>query len=61
MIRLLAAAAAFAVTVVGGFLVGILLARVTGAAELPLVGLLVGLLVGIGVIVVALRPFLAQR
>jgi hypothetical protein len=28
---------------------------------LPLVGLLVGLLVGIGVIVVALRPFLAQR
>jgi F0F1-type ATP synthase assembly protein I len=61
VIRLLAAAAAFAATVVGGFLVGILVSRVTGAEEWPLVGLLVGLLAGVGAIIVALRPFLAQR
>jgi hypothetical protein len=61
MIRLLAAAAAFGVTVVGGFWLGILLSRVTGGVEWPLVGLLVGLLAGVGAIVAALRPFLAQR
>jgi hypothetical protein len=41
--------------------VGILVSRVTGAEEWPLVGLLVGLLAGVGAIIVALRPFLAQR
>jgi len=59
--RLLAAAAAFAATVIGGFAVGIILARQTGGQEWPLVGLLVGLAAGVAAIVVALRPFLAQR
>ena len=59
--RLLGAAAAFVGTVVGGFLVGILLARATGAAIWPVVGLLAGLALGIGAIAFALRPFLTER
>lgn len=59
--RLLAAGAAFAATVIGGFLVGIILARQTGGSAWPLIGLLVGLVAGVAAIVVALRPFLAQR
>lgn len=59
--RLLAAGAAFAATVIGGFLVGIILARQTGGTAWPLVGLLIGLVAGVAAIVVALRPFLAQR
>ncbi|MGD1065925.1 MAG: hypothetical protein ABR975_03845 [Vulcanimicrobiaceae bacterium] len=59
--RLLAAGAAFGVTVIGGFLVGIILARQTGGSAWPLIGLLIGLAAGVVAIVVALRPFLAQR
>lgn len=55
MIRLLAAAAGFAGTVIGGFVIGIVLTRVTGAAWWTLVGLLVGLAFGIAVIARALR------
>jgi F0F1-type ATP synthase assembly protein I len=55
VIRLLAAAAGFAGTVIGGFVIGIVLTRVTGAAWWTLVGLLVGLAFGIAVIARALR------
>ncbi|MDB5071484.1 MAG: hypothetical protein QOJ39_1668 [Candidatus Eremiobacteraeota bacterium] len=61
MIRLLAAAGAFTGTVVGGFLLGLLLARVTGASWWPIVGLFGGLAVGIGAVAVALRPFLRSN
>jgi hypothetical protein len=60
-VRLVGAAAAFVGTVVGGFLLGILLARATGVAIWPIVGLLAGLAVGIGAIAFALRPFLTER
>ena len=58
MIRLVAAAGAFTGTVVGGFLVGLLLMRLTGAGWWVVVGLFGGLALGVGAIAVALRPFL---
>jgi hypothetical protein len=56
--RLLGAAAAFTGTVIGGFVVGLFLARATGASWWVAIGFLGGLLLGIAAIVVALRPFL---
>jgi F0F1-type ATP synthase assembly protein I len=53
--QLLAAAAGFAGTVVGGFVIGIVLTRVTGASWWTLAGLLAGLVMGIAVIARALR------
>jgi hypothetical protein len=61
VIRLLAAAGAFTGTVVGGFLLGLALARVTGASWWPIVGLFGGLVVGIGAVAAALRPFLRSN
>lgn len=61
MIRLIAAAAAFTCTVIGGFVVGLLIARATGADWWTAVGLLVGVLVGALVIAAALRPFLRSN
>jgi hypothetical protein len=58
MIRLVAAAGAFTGTVIGGFAIGLALARVTHADWWIAIGLLVGLAVGIAVIAAALRPFL---
>jgi hypothetical protein len=58
MIRLLAAAGAFTGTVVGGFLIGLLLYRLTGAGWWIVVGLFGGLALGIGAVAAALRPFL---
>lgn len=56
--RLLAAAGAFTGTVIGGFLLGLLVARATGAGWWIAVGLFAGLAVGVVVIAAALRPFL---
>jgi hypothetical protein len=61
MIRLVAAAGAFSATVVGGFFVGLLVARLTGAGMWMPVGLLGGLVLGIVAIVLALRPLLRQN
>jgi hypothetical protein len=61
MIRLVAAAGAFSATVVGGFLLGLLVARFTGVGIWMPVGLFGGLVLGIVVIVVALRPFMRQN
>jgi hypothetical protein len=47
--------------VVGGFFVGLLVARLTGAGMWMPVGLLGGLVLGIVVIVLALRPLLRQN
>lgn len=58
MIRLLAAAGGFAGTVIGGFLIGLLVARATGGAWWPLVGLLAGLVLGAILIGRALRGLL---
>lgn len=57
-LRLVGAAAAFSGTVVAGLLMGLLLGKVTGVSWLMPVGLFVGLAIGIGVIVVALRPLM---
>lgn len=57
-LRLVGAAAAFSGTVVAGLLVGLLVGKVTGMGWLMPVGLFLGLAVGIGVIVIALRPLL---
>ncbi|GAC1659972.1 MAG: hypothetical protein NVS4B13_06650 [Candidatus Elarobacter sp.] len=61
MIRLLAAAGAFTGTAIGGFLLGLLVARLTGADWWVVVGLLGGIALGIGAVVVALRPFLRSN
>ena len=61
MTRLLAAAGAFTGTVVGGFLVGLLLMRLTGAGWWVVVGLFGGLALGVAAIAVALRPFLRSN
>ncbi|MBV8749497.1 MAG: hypothetical protein JO103_07265 [Candidatus Eremiobacteraeota bacterium] len=61
MIRLVAAAGAFTGTVVGGFLVGLLLMRLTGAGWWVVVGLFGGLALGVAAIAVALRPFLRSN
>ncbi|MDB5039363.1 MAG: hypothetical protein JWN27_89 [Candidatus Eremiobacteraeota bacterium] len=61
MIRLVAAAGAFSATVVGGFFVGLLVARLTGAGVWMPVGLFAGLVLGIVAIVLALRPLLRQN
>ena len=58
MIRLVAAAGAFTGTVIGGFVVGLLLAKVTGAGLWIPAGLFGGLALGVAAIVVALRPYL---
>jgi hypothetical protein len=58
MIRLVAAAGAFTGTVIGGFLLGLLAARLTGGAIWIPVGLFGGLALGVAAIAVALRPFL---
>jgi len=58
VIRLVAAAGAFTGTVVGGFLLGLVLMRLTGAGWWVIVGLFGGLGLGVGAIAVALRPFL---
>lgn len=57
-LRLIGAAAAFTGTVVAGLLAGILAERVTGRGWLMPVGLFAGLALGIGAIVVALRPLM---
>ncbi len=56
--RLLGAAAAFSGTVVGGFLLGLLAYRATGAGWWIVVGTFGGLVLGIGAVAAALRPFL---
>ena len=58
MKRLLAAAASFAATVIGGFLVGLALMRATGSQWWIPVGLFGGLALGVAAIVAALRPLL---
>ena len=57
MIRLIAAAGAFTGTVIGGFVLGLAVARMTGAAWWIAVGMFGGIVVGIVVIAAALRPF----
>jgi len=59
--RLLAAAGGFTGTVIGGFLLGLFLERVTGASWWVAIGLLGGLVLGIVVIVAAVRPFLRSN
>ena len=59
MIRLLAAAGGFATTVVLGIVLGMMAARVTGAAWWTLAGLLIGLGAGIVMIARALRRLVA--
>jgi len=61
VIRLVAAAGAFTGTVVGGFLVGLLLMRLTGAGWWVVVGRFGGLALGVAAIAVALRPFLRSN
>jgi hypothetical protein len=61
MIRLVAAAGAFSATVVGGFFLGLLVARLTGVGVWMPVGLFGGLVLGIVAIVLALRPLLRQN
>jgi len=56
--RLLAAAAAFTGTAIGGFVVGLFLWRATGASWWVALGLLGGLVLGIAAVAAALRPFL---
>lgn len=58
MKRLLAAAASFAVTVIGGLVVGLVLTRATGNQWWIPVGLFGGLALGVAAIVAALRPLL---
>ena len=61
MTRLLAAAGAFTGTVIGGFLIGLFLARATGASWWVAVGFLGGLVLGIVAVAAALRPFLRSN
>ncbi len=61
MIRLLAAAGGFAGTVIAGFVIGIVLARITGAAWWTLAGLLVGLGLGALLIARALRKLVLDE
>ncbi len=61
MIRLLGAAAAFTGTVVGGFVLGLLGYRLTGAAWWVIAGMFGGLVVGIAAVAAALRPFLKSN
>jgi hypothetical protein len=61
VIRIVAAAGAFTGTVLGGFFLGLLAARLTGAGVWIPVGLFGGLLLGAAGIAVALRPFLVQK
>jgi hypothetical protein len=56
--RLLAAAAGFTGTVIGGFVLGLMLYRVSGAGWWVIVGLFAGLAGGVAAVAVALRPFL---
>ena len=57
-VRLLGAAAAFSGTVIAGLLLGMLAYRFTGAAWWIVVGMFAGLIVGVGTVAAALRPFL---
>jgi hypothetical protein len=59
--RLLGAAAAFSGTVIGGFLLGLVAYRATGAGWWVIVGMLAGLVVGIAAVAAALRPFLKSN
>jgi hypothetical protein len=61
MIRLIAAAGGFTGTVIGGFVVGLVMSRAGGAGWWIPVGLFAGLALGVVVIVVALRPFLRSN
>jgi hypothetical protein len=61
MIRLIAAAGGFTGTVIGGFVVGLVMARASGAGWWIPVGLCAGLALGVVVIVAALRPFLRSN
>jgi hypothetical protein len=61
VIRIVAAAGAFTGTVLGGFFLGLLAERLTGAGVWIPVGLFGGLLLGVAGIAVALRPFLVQK
>lgn len=56
--RLVAAAAGFTGTVIGGLLIGVAAGRLTGVGWLMPVGLFAGLALGIAVIVFALRPII---
>jgi hypothetical protein len=58
IVRLIGAAAGFTGAVVGGFLIGLLVAKSTGADWWTAVGLFVGMGLGIAVIVAALRPIM---
>ena len=58
MKRLLAAAAGFAATVIGGFLVGVALTRATGSQWWIPVGRFGGLALGVAAIAAAVRPLL---
>jgi hypothetical protein len=58
VIRLIAAGGGFTGTVIGGFVVGVVVSRATGAGWWIPVGLFGGLGLGVVVIIVALRPFL---
>ncbi len=58
MTRLLGAAAAFSGTVVGGFVLGLIVYRATGAGWWVIVGMFGGLIAGAGAVAAALRPFL---
>ncbi|MBV9439093.1 MAG: hypothetical protein JOZ24_03770 [Candidatus Eremiobacteraeota bacterium] len=61
MTRLLAAAGGFTGTVVAGTLLGLLVARATHADWWLAAGLFIGLFLGIGAIVLALRPLLRSE
>jgi F0F1-type ATP synthase assembly protein I len=59
--RLVGAAAGFSVTVVVGFVLGLLAYKVTGAGGWVIVGLFAGLGAGVAAVAVALRPFLKSN
>ena len=61
MIRLIAAGGGFTGSVIGGFFVGVVVSRASGAGWWIPVGLFAGLALGVVVIVAALRPFLRSN